>query len=200
MLDLLERARKLSGAAGPRTLLAGRRLLAHDVGVQITRAFLREMVRLGIVRTLVDDYIDDLRNDVARTLNDDGIADADVAALAQLLAIATDALDVVLVVQRDILHDDAANADGVELANRRKRAGAPDLDLNVLEHGNGAFGRKFMRNRPARRSGDEAKPLLPVNAIDLVDDAVDVIVKFGPLLLDLAMKGDELFGRTTQLC
>src|SRR6476646_10991314 len=198
MLDLLKRARKLSGTAGPRTLLAGRRLLAHNVGVQVTGAFLREMVRPGILRTLVDDHIDDLRNDVARTLNDDGIADADVAAVAQLLAIAANALDVVLVVQRDILHDDAANADRVELANRRKRAGAPDLDLDVLKHSHGAFGRKFMRDRPARRSGDEAKPLPPVNAIDLVDDTVDVIVKFGPLLLDLTMKGDELIGRTTQ--
>src|ERR1019366_8247710 len=47
MLDLLIRAGELAAAVGARTLLAGRGFLAHHVGVQMARAFLREMVRLG---------------------------------------------------------------------------------------------------------------------------------------------------------
>ena len=99
--------------------------------------------------------------------------------LAERLAVAADALDVVLVVQRDVLHDHAADADRLELADRRERAGAADLDLDVLEHGDGALGRELVRDRPARRARDEAEPLLPVEAVDLVDDAVDVVVELG---------------------
>ena len=63
-------------------------------------------------------HVDHLRDDVAGALDDDGVADADIAAVAQRLAVAADALDVVLVVQRDVLHDDAADADRLELADR----------------------------------------------------------------------------------
>ena len=195
MLDLLVGTGELAGAAGARALLAGRGLLAHDVGVQRARAFLRKMIGLGVLRPLVDHDIDDLRDDVAGALDHHGVADPDVAALAQLLAVAADAADVILIVQRDVLHDDAADADRLELADRRERAGAPDLDLDIPEHGGGALGREFVRDRPARRPRDEAEPLLPVDAVDLVDDAVDVVVEPGALLLDLAVKRDQLLDR-----
>ena len=181
-----------------RALLAGGGLLAHHVGVQRTRAFLREMEFLRILRPLVDHDVDDLRNHVAGALDDDGVADPDIAALAQLLAVAADALDVVLVVQRDVLHDDAADADRLELADRRERAGAADLDLDIPQHGDGALGRKFVRDRPARRARYEAEALLPVEAVDLVDDAVDVVVELGALLLDLAMERDQLLDRMAE--
>ena len=100
-------------------------------------------------------------------------------------AVAADALDVVLVVQRGVLHDDAADADRLELGDRRQRAGAADLDLDVVEHGDGALGREFVRDRPARAARDEAEPLLPVEPVDLVDDAVDVVVELGAALLDM---------------
>ena len=192
VLDLLERTGELAGAAGARALLAGRGLLAHHVGMQRARAFLRKVKFLGALRPLVDDDVDHLRDDVAGALDHDGVADPDVAALAQLLAVAADALDVILIVQRDVLHDDAADADRLELADRRERAGAADLDLDIAQHGHGALGREFVRDRPARRARDEAEPLLPVDAVDLVDDAVDVVVERGALLLDLAMERDQL--------
>ena len=43
VLDLLERTGELAGAAGARALLAGRGFLAHHLGVQRARAFLREI-------------------------------------------------------------------------------------------------------------------------------------------------------------
>jgi hypothetical protein len=91
-------------------------------------------------------------------------------------------------VQRDILHDDAADADRLKLADRRERPGAPDLDLDIAQHGHGALGRKLVRDRPARRARHEAEPLLPVEPIDFVDDAVDVVVEAAALQLDLVMK------------
>ncbi len=68
-----------------------------------------------------------------------------------------------------------------------------------LQHGHGALGREFVRDRPARRARDEAEPLLPVDAVDLVDDAVDVVVELGALLLDLAMERDQLLDRMAEL-
>src|SRR6185312_10062759 len=188
VLDLLERTGELAGAARAGALLAGCGLLAHHVGMQRTRALLRKMEDLRILRPLVDDDVNHLRNDVAGALDDDGIANPDVAPLAELLAVAADPPDVVFVVQRHVLHDDAADPDRLELADRRERAGAPDLDLDVLQHGHGALGRKFVRDRPARRARYETQTLLPVEAVDLVDHPVDVVVETGALFLDLAME------------
>ena len=158
------------------------------------------MKLLRVLRPLVDHDIDDLRNHVAGALDHDGVANPDVAALAQLLALVADALDVVLIVQRDVLHDHAADTHRLQLSDRRERAGAPDLDLDVLEHRHGALGRKFVRNGPARRARDEAEPLLPIDPVDLVDDAVDVVVELGALFLDLAVKRDQMLDGMTELC
>src|SRR6185312_15533574 len=56
-----------------------------------------------------------------------------------------------------------------------------------------------VRDAPARRARDEAEPLLPVEAVDLVDDAVDVVVELRALFLDLAVEGDEFFRRAAEL-
>ena len=128
VLDLLERTGELAGAAGARALLAGRGFLAHDVGLQRARAFRRKTVGLGVLRPLVDHHVDHLRDNVAGALDDDGVADADIAAVAQGFAATADALDVVLVVQRGVLHHHAADADRLELRRRRERAGAADRD------------------------------------------------------------------------
>src|ERR1035437_10400234 len=198
VLDLLVRTGELAAAAGAGALLAGGGLLAHDIGVQRAWTFLRKMEWPGAVRPLVEHHVHHLRNDVAGALNDDGVADPDIAALAQLLAVAADALDVILVVQRDVLHDDAADADRLELADRREGAGAANLDLDIPEHGDGALGGEFVRDRPARRRPKQAEALLPVETVDLVDGPVYVVVEMRALLLDPAMKGDQSLDRVTK--
>ena len=100
--------------------------------------------------------------------------------------------------QRDVLHDHAADADRFELADRRERAGAADLDFDIPQHGHGALGREFMRDRPARRARDEAEPFLPVDAVDLVDHAVDVVVEMRAPGLDLAMKTQQFLHRVAK--
>src|SRR5262245_15874995 len=193
VLDLLVRTGKFACAACARALLAGRGFLADYLCFERTWAPGREMVFFFSPR-LVRNDIDDLGNNIAGTLDHDRVADADVAAVAQLFTAAAYAPYVVLVVQRDILHDDAANADRLQFANGREGAGAANLDLDTLEHGDCALGRKFMRDAPARRARNETEPLLPVDAIDLVDDAVDIVVEFGPPFLDLPMEREELLG------
>src|SRR6476646_4689997 len=134
MLDLLVGTGELAGAAGAGALLAGGGFLAHHIGVQRARTLLRKVIWFRVLRPLVDHDVDDLGNHVAGALDHDGVADPDIPALAQLLAVAADPLDVVLIMQRDVLHDDAADADRLELADRRERTGAPDLDLDIPEH------------------------------------------------------------------
>src|SRR6266436_4444818 len=102
MLDLLVGARELTAAAGARFLFPRRGFPAHHVGVQWARAFLREMIRLGVRRPLVKQDVHHLGNDIAGPLNDDSIAAPYVPPLAQLLAVAADALDVVFIMQRDV--------------------------------------------------------------------------------------------------
>src|SRR5467141_878018 len=198
MLDLLVGTGELAGAAGARALLAGRGLLAHHLGMQRARTFRRKVILLFPTR-LVRYYVNNLRNDVAGALEDHGVADPDIAALAQLLAMTADAPDVILIVQRDVLHDDPADADRFELADRRERAGASDLDLDIPEHGHGALGRELVRDRPARRARHEAEALLPVETVHLVDHPVDIVIEFGSRFLDLAVESDQLLDRVTKL-
>ncbi len=175
-LDLLRRADQPAGAAAHRLPLLAHRMAAAG------RALGGELIGLRRLRPLVEHDIDDLRDHVAGALHDHGVADADVAAAADRLAVVADALDVVLVVQRGVLHHHAADRHRLELGDRRQRAGAPDLDLDVAQHGGRLLGREFVRDRPARAARDEAEALLPVEAVELVDDAVDVVVELGALL------------------
>ena len=62
-----------------------------------------------------------LRDHVAGALDHHRVADADVLAG-----------DLVLVVQRRAAHQHAADVDRLQLGDRRQRAGAADLDMDVL--------------------------------------------------------------------
>ena len=79
--------------------------------------------------------------------------------------------------KRRVLHHDAADRDRLELRNRRERAGAADLNVDAADDRGGALGRKFVRDCPARRARDKAQSFLPVEPVDLVDDAVDIVVE-----------------------
>ena len=136
---------------------------------------------------LVEHDLDHLRDDVAGALDRHRVADPHV-----------EPLDLVLVVQRRVLHHHAADRDRLELGDRRQRAGAADLDLDVAHDGRRLLGGELVRDRPARAARHEAEPLLPVEAVDLVDDAVDVVVERGALRLDLAVEGQQLLDRAAQ--
>ena len=110
-LDGLRGADQPAGAA-PRDL-AG---LAHREAAA-DRAMIGKLVRHRLLRAAIEHDRDDLRDHITGALHDDGVADADVLAL-----------DLVLVVQRGALHDDAADRDRLEHRHRRQRALAADLD------------------------------------------------------------------------
>ena len=157
MLDFLERAGELAAAARNGPLLARCGRLAHHRRMQRARAAGRKFVRLRRFRPLLRNHSQHLRDHVTGTLDHHRIADAHA-----------EALDLVGVVQRGVLHDDTANGDRLELGDRRERAGAADLNLDRLDDGRRLLGGKFVRDRPTRVARDEAEPLLPIQPIDLV--------------------------------
>src|SRR3546814_7364830 len=83
------------------------------------------------------------------------------------------------------------------MGDRGEGAGAADLDLDPLQQRLGLLGGELVRDRPARRAADHAEALLPVEAVDLVDDAVDLVVQSGARLADLPVKGQRRVGRGT---
>ena len=159
LLDRLRRADQLAGAAPPRIRLAGLLVdLAHRRRAA-DRADLGKHVGLRILRPLLEDHLDDLRDHVARPLDHDRVADHDLGAVADRRAEAVEALDVVLVVERDVDHRHAAHRHRIEPPDRRQRAGAADLDVDLPQHRRRLLGRELVRDRPARLAGDKAPAL-----------------------------------------
>src|SRR5262245_8955545 len=197
MLDFLKWAGKFPAAAGASALFTCRGFLAHYDCLEWAWASCREMIFLLPAR-FVRDNINNLRDDVTGTLHHHGIPNTNVAPLAQLLAVAADTFDVILIVECDVLHDNATDTDRLQLAYRGKSAGAANLDFDTLEHGRGALSRKLVGDCPARSARDEAKSLLPVDTINFVDDAIDIVVELRSLFFDLAMEGDQLVGRAAE--
>ena len=140
-----------------------------------------------LARLVAGQVLDHLRDDVAGALDAHAVADAQAQPL-----------DLVAVVERDVGDDHAADADRLQPSDGRQLAGAADLDVDRLQRGFGFLGGKFVREAPARRARDEAEPLLPVEPVDLVDDAVDVERQVGAGLLDRAVMGEHLRRRSSQ--
>ena len=109
-------------------------VLAHHVGVQRTRAFLREMIGLRALRPLVDARTSTTcgMTSPARWI-DHGVADADVAALAQRLALAPMPLISSSLCSVAFCTTTPPTATGSSLRDRRQRAGAADLDVDVAQ-------------------------------------------------------------------
>ena len=188
----LRRANQPAGTAAHGIFLAGARVdFAHRMAAA-DRAFVGKLVRLRASRTFLQVHAQHLRDHIAGALDGDGVANADIGAVAQRLALRADALNEVLVVQGRVLHHHAADGDWLELRNRGERTGAADLDVDILDNRGRLLGRKLVRDREARRARNKAEPLLPVEAVELVDHAVDIVAELGALLLDRIISREHL--------
>ena len=107
---------------------------------------------------------DHLRDDVAGALHHHRIAFANVLAG-----------DFIFIVQGRPADHHAADGYRFQLGHRRQRAGPADLDRDLIEDRLRLFRRELMGGRPARRAADHAEPVLPVEPVDLVHHAVDVV-------------------------
>ena len=159
-------------------------LISRTAWLPQTGQIVRHLVGLRALRPALEHDAHKLRDDVARALHHDGVAVAHVLAR-----------DFVLVVHRDVLDHDAADGHRLDMRDRRQRAGAADIDLDALDDALGLLGGEFVRDRPARRARDEAEPVLQIEAVDLVDDAVDVVAERGALVLDVLVEFEALVDR-----
>src|SRR4029079_1476972 len=123
----LRRTDQGAGATAYRLVLLAHRMAAAH------RTDFRKFVRFCTFRPLVQDDTDHLRDHVAGALDHHGVADTKIGAIAYRIAVVADALDVILVVQRRIRDDDAADGDRLEPRHRRQRTGAADLDIDAVE-------------------------------------------------------------------
>ena len=144
------------------------------------RTDLWELIRRSVWRTLVQHHAEHLRDHVAGALDVHRIADAHVLAG-----------DFVLIVQGGVGDHHAADGDRFELGDRRQRPGAADLDLDIAQNRGRLLGGEFMRDGPARAARHEAQPFLPVDAVNLVNDAVDVVIEHCTPPLDIAVKTQQ---------
>ena len=125
-------------------------------------------------------HAEHLRDDVTGALDRHRVADAHAQPV-----------DLVGVVQRCVRHHHTADGHRLEACDRRKGAGASDMNIDRLDDRRRLLGRKLVRERPARIAGDEAEPLLPVQAIDFVDHAIDVVIEARALCLDLMVEREH---------
>ena len=137
--------------------------------------------RLG--RAFIEHRAHNLGDYVARLVHDDGIALAHV--------FATDLVDVV---QRGARDGGAGDRHRVKLGDRREHTGATHLDANFAQDGPLFLGRELKGNGPARRAGGKAQVELLLEAIDLYDHAVDVVVQVTAVLKRLGTELVDLGG------
>ena len=164
---------------------AGNLAILVDHGAAAHGADLGHLPVDRIGRTLVEHRAHDLGNHVARLVHDDGVALAHV--------FATDLVDVV---QRGARDGGAGDRHRVELGDRREHTGATHLDANFAQDGLLFLGRELKGDGPAWRAGSKAQVELLLEAVDLYDYAVDVIVQvtamlegLGAELVDLGRRG-----------
>jgi hypothetical protein len=130
------------------------------------RTFLREMENLLLSRPLRGDHADDFGNDLARLLDQHGIADADV-----------EPFDLILVVQRRALDRRAGQQHGIQLSHRGQRAGATHLDGDGVEFRFGLFRRILVGHPPSRSFRGDADLMAERDRIQLDDGPIRFIGK-----------------------
>ena len=92
--------------------------------------------------------------------------------------------------QGRVCHRHPAHEHRLEASHRGQRTGPPHLHVDAEEGGDRLLGRELVSERPAGRPRDRAEPALFVEAVDLVDDAVDLVGERLPTGLDLPVVPD----------
>ncbi len=162
---MLDEADLLGGAGGVRAVRRGFRGVAGD-RLAAGRADGWHGELALVAGAEAGDRGDDLRDHLAGTLDDDGVADANVLAV-----------DVALVVEGGHADVRAANDDGLEDGERGEDAGAPDVDGDVAQLRGALLGRELERRGPTRLAADHAEPFPIAHVVDLEHDAIDVVVE-----------------------
>ena len=122
----------------------------------------------GVGRALIQHHTDHLGNHVTGTTHDDTVTDQ------KLLA-----ADLVLVVQRGVGDVHAPHEHRLQPGHGREHPGAPHLHEDVLQRGDGLFGRILVGQREAGCAGHETGLRLQMTVIQLIDHAIDGVGQRG---------------------
>ncbi len=145
-------------------------------------ALLGRLERLLAAVAPLDQRPHDLRDHLARALDQDHVPDAEVLAG-----------DVIEVVQRGELDRRAGDLDGLEHRVRVERARAAHVDPDVEQPGDGHVGRELVGDGPAGLAFADHAELGPeLERLHLDDDAVDRVVERVAPILCLSGVGDDL--------
>ncbi|MNZ48066.1 hypothetical protein D3C78_658020 [compost metagenome] len=148
----------------------------------------RENNLTGIVRALRLHDVNDLRNDITCTADNDFIANTQAQAG-----------NFVGIVQSRVADQHARDLHRFKARNRRDSACAPYLELHVAHKGHLLLCREFKRDSPARRAGDKAQLFLQRQGIHFNHHAVDIKPQRRAVFFNFVIKRQHGFGRVTQL-
>ena len=157
---------KYLGGAGDVRAVAHRLARRADRLATAYGAFLRYAVRLLLARALLEYWADHLRDNIARALDDHRVA------LTNVLP-----PNVVLVVKRRLLDNDAADLHRLEDRKRVETPGPADVDSDALELGRRLDRRELVGDGPARLPPDVSKLVPKGLLVDLYHHAVDLVVE-----------------------
>ena len=137
--------------------------------------------RLRVIRTQAEHRRDHPRDDVARFLDDDRVARADILAR-----------DVLGVVQRGHRDRGARKEDRLEDRIRRDRAGASDVDVDSLNLRMRLLCRELERRRPPWKLRGRPEPLAQCEVVDFHDDPVRLEVERSAFLRPFGAERDHV--------
>ncbi len=145
------------------------------------------MLKRAAVLALFD-HANHLGNHVAGALHQHRIAD-----------LHAEPLDFVFVVQRRARNRHAADIHRAQMRDRRQRAGAADLHVDILDHRLLLPRGELEGDGPARSLRRPAEPVLLLHGIDLGDHAVDFVGQRVALLLPFLAERDQRLDVAAQL-
>jgi hypothetical protein len=167
------RALRVGTVVTDRALIANHGRAAHGAGGRHVELSLGPGPALG-------NGAHDLRNDVARLLQHDPVADPEILAP-----------HFVEVVERGTRHRGSGHLCRPHVRHRRQRPGPADIRNDVLQDCFDLLRWELVRDRPTRRPRDHPEPGLLVVAIDLDDHAVRLVRQVVPLLTPGLQEGDH---------
>ena len=101
-------------------------------------------------------------------------------------------VDVVLVVERGAGDRGAADIDRIERGVGVYGAGAPDVEPDVHERGDGLLGRELVGYGPPGFAADLSQVALVVEAVDLDDQAVAAVIEVVDALSPVAIPVEDV--------
>ena len=166
--EMLQRFKELRRAGPVGAAVHGVPFYFDDGGVAVLAAFRHPKLRPPFLSGNRH-RPDDIGNDIAGPLNDHQIADPNILAV-----------NVLLIVQRGVLHRSPADHHRLQNRLRVQAAGAPHADDDVPQPGCGPFRRKLVGNGPARFPPGKAQRVLLRDAVHLDHQPVGFITPLVP--------------------